>query len=163
MLKGTIMLESEVNKGTTVKVSIPLKQLPDKPFKEQIPQTTHFPVKSVLIVEDEQSNYEYLAELLAGTGIRLFYAPNGQKAIEICRNNTDIGLVLMDIKMPVMDGETATKEIKTFRPELPVIAQTAYALESDKEYFLKSGFTDYITKPIKSEVFFGAVNKYLGK
>jgi len=63
--------------------------------------------------------------------------------------------------MPVLDGHSATKVIKAFRPDLPIIAQTAYALETDKEKFLESGFDDYICKPIQSDILFAAIDKYI--
>ena len=116
---------------------------------------------TLLIVEDEWINYEYLAEVLHDRCNSILYAKNGQQAVDLCRNNDHIDLVLMDIKMPIMDGHSATRLIKAFRPELPVIAQSAYSFETEREIFLESGFDDYICKPIKLEVLLSIVSKYM--
>lgn len=115
---------------------------------------------SVLIVEDEYSNYLYLSELLAGTGAKVLYASNGQEAVDICSSGEQIDLVLMDIRMPVMNGYLATKQIKALRPGLPVIAQTAYALEMDMKG-LKGIFDDFIIKPISKAIFINKLSKYI--
>jgi CheY-like chemotaxis protein len=91
---------------------------------------------------------------------KLLQAKSGTQAVEICRNNPDIDMVLMDIKMPVMDGVTATKLIKEFYPGLVVIAQTAYALETEKEKYGEI-FNAYMTKPINAGELRQMINKYL--
>ncbi len=103
----------------------------------------------ILITEDEEFNYLYLAEVLNEFNVNLYRAKDGLSAVEQCQSNPGIDLVLMDIRMPVMDGYTATKEIKKIRPDLTVIAQTAYAMESDRKRAMKEGCDDYISKPIK--------------
>ncbi|HEX2977395.1 MAG TPA: response regulator [Bacteroidales bacterium] len=117
-------------------------------------------MKTILIAEDEYSNYLYLEELLEGTNTRLIYASNGQEAVELCKVNQEIDLVLMDIRMPVLNGYLATKQIKAIRPALPVIAQTAYSLETDMKG-LKSDFDDFIIKPINKAIFRQKIMKYL--
>ena len=92
--------------------------------------------------------------------IETLYAQNGQQAIDMCKNNPEIGLILMDIKMPVMDGHLASKLIRKFRPDVPIIAQTAYALESEREDFIHD-FDDYITKPIDQHEFELKLQKYI--
>lgn len=117
-------------------------------------------MKTVLIAEDEYTNYLYLEELFDGTDTRLLYASNGKEAVDICSGNQDIDVVLMDIRMPVMNGYLATKQIKLMRPGLPVIAQTAYALETDMKG-LKSDFDDFIIKPINKAIFRQKLQKYI--
>jgi CheY-like chemotaxis protein len=117
-------------------------------------------MKTVLIAEDEYANYLYLEELLDGTDTHLLYASNGKEAVDICSENKDIDVVLMDIRMPVMNGYLATKQIKLMRPDLPVIAQTAYVLETDMKG-LKSDFDDFIIKPINKAIFRQKLQKYL--
>jgi CheY-like chemotaxis protein len=117
-------------------------------------------MKTVLIVEDEYANYLYLEEILRGTETRLLYASNGKEAVDLCTANPDIALVLMDIRMPVMNGYLATKQIKLMRPDLPVIAQTAYALETDMKG-LKNDFDDIIIKPINEAIFRQKLQKYI--
>jgi CheY-like chemotaxis protein len=79
------------------------------------------------------------------------HAQNGQEAIEFCKTNPNISLILMDIKMPITDGYTAAKRIKEFRPDLPIIAQSAYALIPEREKYIGTEFDDYITKPINEK------------
>jgi CheY-like chemotaxis protein len=116
-------------------------------------------MKTVLIVEDEFPNFLYMVELFDGTDTRLLYASNGKEAVDICRDEA-IDLVLMDIRMPVMNGYIATKEIKALNPNLPVIAQTAYALETDLKE-LSVGFDDIIIKPISKAIFKQKLSKYI--
>jgi CheY-like chemotaxis protein len=97
-------------------------------------------------VEDEDHNYAYIYEILKKTRAIIFRAENGFKAVEIVKREA-IDIVLMDIKLPEMDGYKATVEIKKFRPSLPVIAQTAFAMEKERIECLNAGCDDYIAKP----------------
>ncbi|HEX2968692.1 MAG TPA: response regulator [Bacteroidales bacterium] len=117
-------------------------------------------MKTVLIAEDEFSNYLYLAELFEGTDTRIIYAANGMEALDICRDNSSIDLVLMDIRMPVMNGYIAAKQIKELRPNLPIIAQTAYALETAMKG-LSGNFDDFLIKPISRGIFKQKVSKFI--
>ncbi len=117
--------------------------------------------KLILVVEDEEFNRIYFEELLNQIHCDVIVANNGLEAIEICQNNEAIDLILMDIKMPLMDGYEATKEIKKIRPNLPIIAQTAFALLGDKNKSLENGCDDYISKPVKKDVLINLIRKYL--
>lgn len=114
----------------------------------------------ILIAEDEEFNFLYLAEVLSEFNVKLYRAKDGLSAVEICKSTPEIDQVLMDIRMPVMDGYTATKEIKKFRPNLTIIAQTAYAMESDRQRALAEGCDDYISKPIKGNDLISIVEKH---
>ncbi|MCK4813122.1 MAG: response regulator [Candidatus Marinimicrobia bacterium] len=116
---------------------------------------------SILIVEDDMISREYLYEILHGKNINILMATTGKEAIEVCRNNLQIDIVLMDIKMPELDGLEATKEIKAFRPDLPIIAQTAYALNGERVTILKSGCDDYLSKPIYREDLLAIIQKHV--
>ena len=105
--------------------------------------------KTILIAEDEQSNFDFLKILLNRMNIRVLWAKNGIEAVSICESDPSIDLVFMDIKMPLLNGYEATKRIKKNRPELPIIAQTAYAMISDKLEADKAGCDGYLSKPIK--------------
>jgi CheY-like chemotaxis protein len=94
---------------------------------------------------------------------KILRAINGQEAVDICINNPNIDLVLMDIKMPLMNGFEALEQIRPIRPTLPIIAQTAYSSSDDKLKIEEAGFTDYITKPLNRERLFELVDKYLHK
>ena len=105
--------------------------------------------KKILIAEDDRISFEYLKELLRDESAEILFAQTGTEAFEICKKNPDISIVFMDIKMPQMDGRAATKEIKSIRPNLPIIAQTAYALDDERETILHEGFDAYLAKPIQ--------------
>jgi len=161
LLKGSILLTSEINKGTNFIVSIPANKAQIK-VEQSVLATTIYSIKTILIVEDEYSNYQYLLELLDEYDFEILYAKNGQQAIDLCKANKAIDLILMDIKMPILDGHTAAKLIKAFRSDLPIIAQTAYALESEMNAY-SNDFDDYITKPIDEGELKQKLQKFMHK
>ncbi len=103
----------------------------------------------ILVAEDEQYNFIFLREILSEYKVEVIRANNGLHAVKLCNEHPEVDLVLMDIRMPVMDGLEATKKIKETFPKLPVIAQTAFALESDRKMAMNEGCDDYIAKPIR--------------
>lgn len=105
--------------------------------------------KTILIAEDEDSNYRYLEMVLNKTKANILWAKDGIEAINMCKQH-EPDLILMDIKMPNMDGLEATREIKKTHPEIPIIAQTAYAMENDEHLSLEAGCNSYLSKPIKA-------------
>ena len=107
--------------------------------------------KTVLLVDDQKYNLLVLKKMLEQLGITVIPVENGMDAVKVCEQNKDIDLVLMDIKMPVMDGYIAMKEIKKLVPEMKVIAETAYALAGDRSRILDAGFDGYLPKPITKE------------
>ena len=115
---------------------------------------------TVLIAEDEDNNFQFFNEALSNHNIKVIRARNGIEAVNICCSNPLINLVLMDLKMPVLDGYEASKQIKILKPLMPIIAQTAHALTIDRERVKKEGFVGYISKPIKIEELLTIVNKY---
>lgn len=114
--------------------------------------------KRVLIVEDIQSNFFLVSSILRNR-CQLLHAPNGQMAVEIVRTQP-VDLVLMDMKMPVMDGRTATSEIRKFNTQIPIIALTAHAFDSDRVAALKAGCDDYLVKPINGAKLMQALKEY---
>jgi len=106
--------------------------------------------KTILIAEDDWVNYQFLNEVVSLLGAKTLHAKNGLESVKICKENENIDLVLMDIKMPEMNGYEATIEIKKFRPDLIIIAQSAYALQNEI-YQYQGVFNSYITKPIDTE------------
>ncbi len=118
--------------------------------------------KTILVTEDQDSNFQLLEVLLEMWGISTFRAINGQEAVDICAQNKEIDLVLMDIRLPDFSGLEATKIIKKANPDLPIIAQTAYAIIGDREKALEAGCDEYITKPIRKERLLELLNQFLG-
>lgn len=110
--------------------------------------------KTILIVEDDLSSRLYLNKVLENTGAALLNAFDGQEAIDITRQNSDIDLILMDIQLPLIDGYQASETIRTFRKDIVIIAQTAYGLHGDTERLVSSGFNDFIIKPIMPKLLF---------
>ena len=165
LLGGNIWLTSKPNKGSEFYFNIPYKKvsqnaIPDKEVsgKNKLDQKKSI---TLLIAEDENINFKLLAQYLSGANISVVHASNGNEAVEICKSIKQINLVLMDLKMPGMDGFEATKIIKGLRPDLPIIAQTAYSTESDKEKALACGCIDFISKPFKKEELLTLIREHL--
>jgi len=117
---------------------------------------------TILIAEDEAINFLFLEILLKkqiDLGCAIIHAKNGAEAVEICKKNDDINLVLMDLKMPVMDGFEAVKLIKEIRPKLPIVAQTAFSSIEYKEKVFAAGFNDFLSKPINKEALLDVINR----
>lgn len=117
--------------------------------------------KTILIAEDEPANYLFIEKILRPTQVTLLRAENGNEAIEIIKNNQAIDLVLMDIYMPGMDGFETTYQIRQIRPELPVVAQTFYENQLEKEKVENAAFNDFIKKPININKLLVILGKYL--
>lgn len=167
MMAGMIKVESKPGEGSTFIVVIPYVPatlVPDRTENEMKTPAFSRPDwkdKTLLIAEDEESNVLFLKAVLRSTGINLLYAVNGLEAIEQCKQHPEISVVLMDIKMPRMDGIDATKIIKSFRTDLPVIATTAFAHTSEKKFILGAGCDDYLPKPLKREDLIFMIRKYM--
>lgn len=117
--------------------------------------------KTILIAEDVDANFIFVDKILSETDVKVIRAHNGKEAIDIFKNNQDINLILMDIRMPEIDGFDATKEIKKINSSVPIIVQTAYHIENGKILGKESGCDDYIVKPININKLLAIVNKYI--
>jgi CheY-like chemotaxis protein len=114
----------------------------------------------ILIAEDEFINFLYLEALLENYKFKLIHAKNGDEAINLVKKNNDIDLILMDIKMPKINGLEATKEIRKSNKSIPILALTAYTSTEDKKNAIKAGCNDYITKPFYEKTIIEMVEKY---
>lgn len=117
--------------------------------------------KTILIAEDEDSNYLYLEAVLQKTGAKLIWARNGEEAIDACKQGEPIDLVLMDLQMPNINGYQAREAIKGIFPNTPQIAQTAFAMADDEKRAMDAGFDAYISKPIRKNNLLALVGRFL--
>ncbi len=164
LLGGNIWFDSKLHKGSVFYLSLPYVVTGEKKTNTDAYTTRNifdFSDKLFLIVEDIDSSYLLLKNLLTNYNAKVMRAVNGQEAIKMASTVDDISIVLMDMKMPEVDGYTATREIKKIRPELPVIAQTAFALVGEDDKCLKVGCEDYVTKPINTRELLEKIEKYL--
>lgn len=166
LLGGDIWVESQEGQGSSFFFSFPYDDVEIVTQKSKKPEETEinpeeWKGKTILVAEDEDINFIYIEELLNKYGLNILRAKNGKEAVEMFQSISDIKLVFMDIKMPIMDGYEAVKHIKNMNKKIPIIAQTAYALAGEKEKIIDSGCDDYIAKPIKPLSLFKIVGQYI--
>ena len=164
MVGDKIWLVSEVNQGTKFYLKLPYDKFTNRKEMESNTTDMHKPKsydwtgKTILVVEDNEPNFILIKEILKRTGVEIIHAITGIEAIEQSKNNID--LVLMDIRLPEMDGYETTRKIKSLKPDLPVIAQTAYAMADDINKCYEAGCSDYFAKPINRKELLAMINNF---
>lgn len=123
--------------------------------------STEWTGKKILIVEDDEISFIFLEEILSETGAELLRASTGREAINQFKAHNDLDIILMDLQLPKLSGFDATRQIKNIKPGLPIIAQTAFAMQSDRKKAMEAGCNDYITKPIDHNMLIEVMKKYL--
>ena len=163
LLHGEIVVESEKLKGSCFTLSFThVYPIPEKELETNHDNSNSMEItRTILIAEDDEDNFFFLKISLRNENFKIIRAKNGQEALDLCAGNPDISLVLMDLKMPEMDGYEATRIIKERYANLPVIAVTAYAMTGDETKTSEAGCDGYISKPFSREQILEVVHQYI--
>lgn len=168
MMGGSIRVESEVGKGSAFHFTLPCEEVPDTPDPSArtvsgMAARPGEPNLKILIAEDDEAASLFLRVALREISGDIHCVDNGAAAVKMCRDNPSLGLVLMDMKMPIMDGYEATRRIREFDRDVVIIAQTAFALAGDREKSIAAGCDDYLSKPLSKSDLLGCVAANLPK
>lgn len=161
---GEISVKSEIDQGSTFYFTLPYKKSKSI-IKPRVAEKNEIDYiwknKTILIAEDVEDNFLLVENILNNTQVQILWAKDGKETIDICKENKNIDLILMDIRMPILNGYEATKQIKQFNSGLPIIALTAYAIDGDSTKAFEYGCDDYITKPVIKAELLSIINNYL--
>jgi PAS domain S-box-containing protein len=167
LMQGKIWLDSKKGDGTTFFIELPVKiknykQILSNPQLNDYATNYDWSNKTILVAEDEVSNFELVNAFLKNTKAQIIHALNGKEAVDISLSNP-VDLILMDIQMPVLNGHEAIKKIRIHKPDIPIIAQTAYAMSGEKEEILRSGSNAYLAKPLDKIILLETINHLISQ
>jgi CheY-like chemotaxis protein len=163
---GEIKVESEVNKGSRFYFSLPFNKgiVTNEPLtviSHQDHEEPNWSGKNILVVEDDMSGFMLIYEILKSSGADILRAENGLEAINMLSSEKKPDIIIMDIKLPGIDGYEATRRIREKNKVIPIIANTAYAMAGDREKSIEAGCNDYISKPTDRMLLLSLIKKYL--
>lgn len=161
LLGGKINIKSKIDKGSIFYFTIPIEKTNiEKKRKRRINKKYNFNKIRILIAEDIENNFDLLYEYLKDTNCDIFWAKNGLECVNFFKNNK-YDIILIDMRMPIMSGYEAIKEIRKFDDVIPIIAQTSYGFSNDKTKLLELGCSEYLSKPISKDELLKTISKYI--
>ncbi|MFW5831136.1 MAG: response regulator, partial [Prolixibacteraceae bacterium] len=168
ILGSELQVNSEPGKGSVFSFTLPHSGNPETTTtnalkNNETKSSQNLAGKTVLIAEDDEINYLFMEAVLGSAQCKLLHASNGKEAIKIFSENPNVDLIIMDLKMPVMNGIDATMKIKAMDNSVPIVAHSAYVLNNEREQSLAAGCVDYLPKPVKKEELLSTVQKHVLK